>query len=186
MKGDLSILLVDDDEVDREAVLRAFKVSNINNPVACATNGMDALKILRGIDAPVVFSKPAMVLLDLNMPQMNGFEFLEELRGDHAIRDTVVFVLSTSTRDEDIERCYQYQVAGYISKKTAGQDLCLLSELLDAYWRLIEVSDQALQETLPVIGHACQTDDLNPGPEMPKSTYSQPESPTGTPDGRDP
>jgi len=147
MNADLSILLVDDDDIDRESVLRAFKASNIHNPVTTATNGLEALEVLRGINPEIIFSRPAMVLLDLNMPQMNGFEFLEELRRDSSIQDTVVFVLSTSTREEDIERCYQYQVAGYISKKTAGHDLYLLSELLDAYWRLIEVSDQPLHES---------------------------------------
>lgn len=146
MNADLSILLVDDDDVDRESVLRAFKASNIRNPVAIATNGIEALQILRGLNPEVVFSRPAMVLLDLNMPQMNGFEFLGELRRDSSLQDTVVFVLSTSTREDDIQRCYEYQVAGYISKQTAGQDLHLLSELLDAYWRLIEVSDQVLYE----------------------------------------
>lgn len=147
MNADLNILLVDDDEIDRESVLRAFKAAEIPNPVTTASNGLEALKILRGLDPDVTLGRPAMVLLDLNMPKMNGFEFLEELRQDPNLKNTTVFVLSTSTREEDINNCYEYQVAGYISKNTAGHDLSLLSELLDAYWRLIEVSDQALPET---------------------------------------
>ncbi|MFK7963031.1 MAG: response regulator [Burkholderiaceae bacterium] len=142
MNPNLSILLVDDDEIDRELVQRALRAAGIHNPVTTASNGLEALAILRGEDPQATLGRPAMVLLDLNMPQMNGFEFLEALRADSSLSGIVVFVLSTSTRQEDIERCQRYQVAGYMSKQTAGQDVCLLSELLDSYWRLVNVADE--------------------------------------------
>ena len=142
MNPDFSILLVDDDEVDRELVQRALRTAGINNPVTAASNGLEALAVLRGEDPRKTLDRPTLVLLDLNMPQMNGFEFLGTLRADPSLSGVVVFVLSTSTRQEDIEQCQRYHVAGYMSKQTAGQDLSLLSELLSSYWRLVKVADE--------------------------------------------
>ena len=89
----VQVLLVDDDDVDAEMVVRGFKNHRIANPVTVAENGTEALKILRG-NGHGPFAKPFLILLDLNMPGMNGFEFLEQLRDDSKLRDSVVFVLT--------------------------------------------------------------------------------------------
>ena len=74
-----------------------------------------------------------IVLLDLNMPRMDGFQFLEELRGDPKLRRTVVFVLSTSARDQDRARAYDEQVAGYMVKSSVGPQFARLAEFMNHY-----------------------------------------------------
>ncbi|MEQ8666107.1 MAG: response regulator [Rhodospirillales bacterium] len=134
----ISILLVDDDEIDVQVVLRALKDQKIANPVQVAGDGIEALEIMRGENGQKKIVEPYMVLLDINMPRMNGFEFLDEIRRDPALRKTVVFVLTTSEADEDIIRAYERNVAGYIVKGKAGDDFLRAAEMLDLYWKLVE------------------------------------------------
>ena len=79
-----------------------------------------------------------MVLLDINMPRMNGIEFLEALRADPKLSRTIVFVLTTSDREEDKVAAYEHHVAGYILKSRAGEDFLEVIKLLRVYWRLVE------------------------------------------------
>lgn len=133
----VNILLVDDNEVDVEAVLRGFARHRIANPVTVAQDGLDALAALRGIGRPPV-PRPNLVLLDLAMPRMNGVEFLAALRADPDLKDTLVFVLTTSAADEDKVASYDYNVAGYIVKQDAGEGFVRLVTMLDHYWRIVE------------------------------------------------
>jgi len=94
----LNILLVEDDEVDVMNVKRAFKKNNIANPLFVAANGVEALEQLRQGAIP---RDRRIVLLDLNMPQMNGIEFLRELRRDPELNLTPVIVLTTSNDERD-------------------------------------------------------------------------------------
>ncbi|RUP22418.1 response regulator, partial [Methylobacterium sp.] len=80
MGSTVNILLVDDDEVDVQGLKRAFKKSKIGNPITVARDGIEALEILRGQNGRERLPKPHLVLLDLNMPRMNGIEFLEAVR----------------------------------------------------------------------------------------------------------
>lgn len=131
------ILLVDDNEVDIEAVLRAFSRHRIANPVTVAHDGLEALQALRGTGVPAL-ARPHLVLLDLAMPRMNGIEFLDALRADPELKDTIVFVLTTSASDEDKVASYDHNVAGYIVKKDVGEGFVRLVTLLDHYWRIVE------------------------------------------------
>ena len=131
------ILLVDDNDVDVEAVLRAFTRQRIANPVTVAHDGVEALQVLRGRGQPKL-PRPHLVLLDLAMPRMNGLEFLQQLRNDPELHDTVVFVLTTSSADEDKVASYGHNVAGYIVKSRVGEDFVRLISLLDHYWRVVE------------------------------------------------
>jgi CheY-like chemotaxis protein len=133
----VTILLVEDNLVDREAVLRAFARVRIANPVVCAVDGVDALNALRGHDRERV-PRPYLVLLDLNLPRMGGIEFLRTLREDEELRDSVVFVLTTSKRDEDRVASYDFNVAGYILKSEVGTGFMKLISLLEHYWRIVE------------------------------------------------
>jgi DNA-binding NarL/FixJ family response regulator len=72
------------------------------------------------------------------MPRMNGIEFLEAVRADPDLAQSVVFVLTTSNRDEDIMAAYNHQIAGYLLKSRAGKDFIDLITLLDSYWRIVE------------------------------------------------
>lgn len=134
----VKILLVEDDDIDVEMIHRAFKKAKISNPIVHATDGMEALKILRGVDGQEKMVSPYLILLDLNMPRMNGIELLEELRSDEELKSSIVFVLTTSDDDRDIIDAYNYHVAGYMVKSRAGDDFLELISMLNHYWRVIE------------------------------------------------
>lgn len=132
------ILLVDDDEVDAEAIIRGFRSQRIGNPFTIVHDGVEALDALRGRNGRPRLPRPYLVLLDINMPRMNGIEFLQALRQDPDLKPSIVFVLTTSNRDEDIMAAYNEQIAGYLLKASAGKDFANLIILLDAYWRIVE------------------------------------------------
>ena len=129
----ITILLVDDDDVDVRVVLRAFKKQRISNPVVVAHDGIEALARLRGDDGLPALSGPILVLLDLNMPRMNGHEFLTELRADSRLSKLLVFVLTTSNDQMDRTAAYEKNVAGYLLKSKAGQDLMAHVPLLQHF-----------------------------------------------------
>jgi CheY-like chemotaxis protein len=134
MREVVNILVVEDDEIDVESLKRLFSKKDIKNPVHYASNGIEALEIMRGENNHAKVLKPYIVLLDINMPMMNGIEFLKEIRSDENLKDTVVFVLTTSPRDEDKATTYKLNVAGYFLKK----DIKELVNLLSLYWELNE------------------------------------------------
>lgn len=138
----INILLVDDDEVDVMNVKRAFRKMNLDHPLFVARNGLDALQILRGTrDEPsVVPSDRRMVLLDINMPKMNGLEFLAELRADPKLRSTPVVILTTSDDDYDRTEAYRFNVAGYILKPVTFSHFLETMDALNKYWALCEMA----------------------------------------------
>lgn len=134
--NEVRILLVEDDEIDAEAVIRGFRAAKIANDITVARDGVEALQKLRGLGEEGVL-RPNIVLLDLNMPRMNGIEFLQELRRDPDLTDTVVFVLTTSTAEEDRNRSYQEHVAGYMVKSDVGPSFKMAVGLLERYWTTV-------------------------------------------------
>ena len=134
----VTILLVEDDEIDAEAIERAFKKHKVANPLVLAKDGIEALEYLRGEGGKSKISRPYMILLDLNMPRMTGFEFLAELRADEAISDSIVFVLTTSDLDSDKIEAYGHQVAGYVVKNKVGEAFVDLATMVNAFWRVVE------------------------------------------------
>jgi CheY-like chemotaxis protein len=142
MRGNpVTILVVDDDKVDVMAVKRSLRELKIANPLIEANNGIEALDFLRGTNGCEKISRPVLVMLDLNMPRMGGIEFLEELRADPELRRTVVFVMTTSTADEDRIKAYNHNVSGYVLKYRPGQTFLEAISMLEAYWRLVEFPD---------------------------------------------
>jgi CheY-like chemotaxis protein len=129
----LSLLLVEDDDVAAEAVIRGLHRHAMNCPVVPAEDGRAALQILRGQHSERRITKPYLVLLDLNLPRMNGFEFLRELRADPDLRSTVVFILTTSGAEADRARAYQEIIAGYMVKSTVGPQFSGLARFLTEY-----------------------------------------------------
>ena len=132
----LNILLVEDDEVDVMNVKRAFQKAHITNPLFVAGNGLEALEMLRGSEIP---KQRRLVLLDLNMPRMNGIEFLRELRKDPELSATAVVVLTTSTMDRDKFDAYNLNIAGYLVKPVTFSDFVELMTTLNKYWALVEL-----------------------------------------------
>ncbi|PTL82082.1 two-component system response regulator [Vitiosangium sp. GDMCC 1.1324] len=132
----LNILLVDDDSVDVMNVQRAFKKSNVNNALYIASDGQRALEMLRDGTVP---ASNRLILLDLNMPRMNGLEFLGALRSDPELSTTPVVVLTTSNDDRDRVRSYAHHVAGYLVKPVTSPDFVELMAALNAYWTRVEM-----------------------------------------------
>jgi len=132
----LNILLVEDDQVDVMNVRRAFERNRISNPLHVATDGMEALEMLRGGRVP---GDRRIVLLDLNMPRMNGIEFLRELRKDPVLHLTPVVVLTTSNDERDKVEAYNLNVAGYLLKPVTFLDFVELMAALHKYWTLVEL-----------------------------------------------
>lgn len=137
----INILLVEDDEVDVMNVKRAFKKYKITNPLFVAGNGVDALAMLRNSDSgtPKVPTNRRLILLDLNMPKMNGLEFLQQLRQDKELKRTPVIVLTTSDEDKDRIEAYNLNVAGYILKPVTFGNFAEVMVALNKYWALCEM-----------------------------------------------
>ena len=135
--GMIRVLLVDDDLVDRMAVLRGFTKAGLDAQIQVAADGLEALKILRHENPDQRVEQPFIVLLDLNMPRMGGLAFLEEIRKDPSLRRTIIFVLTTSDNDEDRLAAYDHFVAGYILKSQTGRNFEGLLTMLQAYWSVV-------------------------------------------------
>ncbi len=132
----LNILLVEDDEVDVLNVRRAFQKNHITNPLFVASNGVEALEQLRSHSIP---RDRRIILLDLNMPRMNGIEFLRELRKDPELKSTPVVVLTTSNDERDRIEAYDLNVAGYLLKPVTFSNFCEVMTALNKYWALVEL-----------------------------------------------
>jgi len=135
----LNILLVEDDSVDVMNVQRAFKKNNIFNPLNIAYNGVEALNMLRGTNGIAKINPlPRIILLDINMPKMNGLEFLKELRSDPILKAITVFVMTTSNDDTDKIEAYNLNAAGYILKPLSFEKFVNAISILNNYWKLCE------------------------------------------------
>ncbi len=137
----VNILLVEDDQVDVMNVKRAFKKYKITNPLYIAGNGIEALDMLRSQnnEPPIVPENRRLILLDLNMPKMNGLELLHELRADEDLKRTPVIVLTTSDEDRDRIEAYNLNVAGYILKPVTFVNFAEVMVALNKYWALCEM-----------------------------------------------
>ena len=131
----INILLVDDDEVDVMTVKRAFARANISNPIFVATNGIEALAILRRGTLPARH----LVLLDLNMPKMNGIEFLREVRNDPKLQQVSVVMMTTSNEERDRIEAFKLNVAGYLLKPVTFQQFAEVMSTINKYWALMEM-----------------------------------------------
>jgi CheY-like chemotaxis protein len=132
----LNILLVDDDEIDVMTVKRAFSKGSIANNLFVATDGIEALQMLRTERIP---PSRRLVLLDLNMPRMNGIELLREIRADPTLQALTVVVLTTSNEDRDRVDAYQLNVAGYLVKPVTFHAFAEVMTTLNKYWTLMEM-----------------------------------------------
>jgi len=123
----VTFLIVDDDEVSVMAVRRALQRLQVENPVAVARDGVEALEVMENLPRPYI------ILLDINMPRMNGHEFLAAIRDNPDHRTHVVFVLTTSDAPQDIMHAYERQIAGYIVKENAFRSIGAAVKMLDDY-----------------------------------------------------
>ncbi|MFV5689402.1 response regulator [Flavobacterium sp. LT1R49] len=131
----VNILLVEDDEVDVMNVKRAFSKNNIKNPLFVAGNGVEALEMLNDKIIPL----PKIIILDINMPKMNGIEFLKALRENERLKNISVFVMTTSNEDSDKIKAYNLNVAGYILKPLSFEKFVVSVSTLNNFWQLCEL-----------------------------------------------
>ena len=133
-----TILLVDDDDVDILIVRRALQKLEFEVKLVVASDGLEALEVLSGTTDRPALARPYLVLLDLNMPRMSGTEFLADIRADPNLRDTLIFVLTTSTDERDRRSAYQFNVAGYIVKSDATTGFDHAMDMICAFCQTVE------------------------------------------------
>lgn len=137
------ILLVEDDDLDAMALERALSKAYHSDRLVRAKDGVEALEYLRGENGKDAMQKPFMMLLDLNMPRMNGIELLENIRDDATLSDCVIFVLTTSASVNDRVAAYDKNVAGYIVKSDTGDGYARIVKLLEDYFELVTLPYKA-------------------------------------------
>lgn len=135
MNSSKSILLVEDDQVDAMTVKRALKEIKVTNRMDVAGNGEEALNFLRNPDNEL----PGIILLDLNMPKMNGIEFLKIAKSDKELKKIPIVVLTTSREDQDRVDSFKLSVAGYMIKPVDYQQFVEVIKTIDLYWTLSEL-----------------------------------------------
>jgi len=143
MINNLSILLVEDDDVAAESVVRGVGKIAPEIPIIIAENGRVALDILNKTNKSEDLTYPFIILLDINMPVMNGIEFLEEIRASKKFKDLVIFILTTSNEDADKTIAYQHNVAGYMVKSAVGPQFSKLATLLKYYQEAVELNQKS-------------------------------------------
>ena len=128
----VTILLAEDDDVDVQALRWAFDKLKIANPLVIAHDGVEASEML------ATLPRPYLIITDINMPRMNGIEFLRKLRQSEQYRDSIVFVLTTSNDEQDKIDAYNLNVAGYMLKSDMGTSFTRAIGLIENYWKVVE------------------------------------------------
>lgn len=134
MKNSKPILLVEDDEVDVMKIKRAFEDRSMPNQLVNPENGETALEYLNDKSC----KRPCLVLLDLNMPGLDGFQFLQRVKNDPKFRKIPVVVLTSSEEDCDVVKSFGLGAAGYIVKPDDYSEVVKMFEIIDKYWTLNE------------------------------------------------
>ncbi|MDC6467490.1 response regulator [Flavobacteriaceae bacterium] len=134
MKRELKILLIEDDTIELMKLNRAMLSLNMNHKVTEANNGEDALELLL---KEKYF--PDIILLDLNMPKINGIEFLSILKTNESLKFIPTIILTTSSNKKDLLECYNIGIAGYIQKPLKYQDYITKINILLSYWSANEL-----------------------------------------------
>jgi CheY-like chemotaxis protein len=129
------ILLVEDDHVDVMTIRRALKEIEVANSLVTVENGEMALSYLRDASS----DRPCIIFLDLNMPIMNGLEFLQEAKADPALKAIPVIVLTTSEEQQDKVSSFNLGVAGYMAKPVDYRRFVEMMRSIDLYWTVSEM-----------------------------------------------
>lgn len=129
------ILLVEDDQVDKMTVVRALKEIHVTNPLVHRENGEEAVHYLQDPTS----EKPCIILLDLNMPIMNGLEFLKAVKNDDKLKRIPIVILTTSEEQQDKINSFDLGVAGYMAKPVDYRQFVEVMRSIDAYWTISEM-----------------------------------------------
>lgn len=137
MKSNKTILLVEDDKVDVMTVKRAMGDLKITNKLTHVSNGLEALDYLRNSDNEM----PCIMLLDINMPKMNGIELLREIKKDERLKKIPVVILTTSNAEKDKTETFNLSVAGYMIKPVDYVQFVDVIKDINLYWTISEIPD---------------------------------------------
>lgn len=142
----LTILLVEDNPVDLELTLRAFRKHNVSNPVAVARDGEEAMDYIRmrgrfATEAPI----PGLILLDIRLPKVDGIEVLREIKAHPVYRTVPVVMLTTSQQEVDIRTSYELGANSYIAKPVDFDKFLEVVGRIDLYWLLTNIAPPAVQ-----------------------------------------
>ena len=138
MRTKRPILLVEDDQVDAMTVKRALNEIRVTNKLNIVGNGVEALSFLRKSEN----ENPCIILLDLNMPKMNGIEFLRIVKQDKTLKRIPVVVLTTSEEEQDRINSFNLGVAGYMQKPVDYQKFVAVIKTIDLYWTLSRLPEE--------------------------------------------
>jgi len=136
----LTILIVEDDEVDMMSVRRVLKSLKIANPKIHAKDGVEALNYLTGREGFKKIDGEVIILLDLNMPRVNGLEFLDALKAEQGLAPRSIYILTTSEADTDIVQAHKRNISGYILKSHLKEGISEIFKRMQAqYWSILGV-----------------------------------------------
>jgi CheY-like chemotaxis protein len=135
--GAVTLLLVEDDDIDAEMVELCMRRGKIANPLMRARDGVEALDLLRGTNGARKIPAPVMLLVDIRMPRLDGIGLIQAVRADPLLTRTVIFVLTTSDSDRDRMAAYDSHVAGYVLKSNTHDELLSLTKMLEYYLMIV-------------------------------------------------
>ena len=145
-KDNIVILMADDDEDDQFMARDAFETNRLHNVLYFVKDGIELMEYLRrqgNYSDPSTSPRPGLILLDLNMPLMDGREALKEIKSDPELRSIPVVVLTTSSAEEDIIKTYEYGVNSFITKPVTFQGLVEVIKQTGIYWfEIVELPDK--------------------------------------------
>ena len=134
--NDQRIMLIEDDPDDRDLTIRALRKNNVLNPVTVASNGAEALTMLLGNDHRDQ-GNPALILLDLKLPKVDGLEVLRRIRADQRTRLIPVLVLTSSRQEEDLRAAYDLGANGYVRKPVTFSEFSEVVHTIGLFWLLL-------------------------------------------------
>ena len=144
--NNIVILMADDDEDDQLMARDAFETNRLHNVLYFVKDGIELMDYLRhqgDYSDPSTSPRPGLILLDLNMPRMDGREALKEIKSDPELRSIPVVVLTTSSAEEDIIKTYEYGVNSFITKPVTFQGLVEAIKQTGIYWfEIVELHDK--------------------------------------------
>lgn len=130
----VELLLIDDDDKDIFLTKRAFKKCNLPSQIQVAKDGEEGVALLRREKPYDTATRPDLILLDLNMPRMNGYEFLEIIKADDDLKSIPVIVMTMSQSDADMTKSYHRHASSFISKPIELDDFMAVIRAIEDFW----------------------------------------------------
>jgi CheY-like chemotaxis protein len=138
MRSSKSVMIIEDDVADVLIIKRAIKELHIKNELVQLNNGEEGLEYLKSHPN----SLPCIIFLDLNMPKMNGIEFLKIIKNDDRLKQIPVIALTTSQNTDDIANCFKSGIAGYIIKPVDYKKFVKAVRIVDLYWMISQMPSE--------------------------------------------